>query len=996
MSNKNFQVKNGLTVGTTSVDAATGNTIVGGDLQVNGNDIKSSTGATAITITGANTTLANDLTIAGDNLELAPGTTIAYDENNDRTNRPVIQSTTGNTSGLRVAAPNASSSAAAVISAFNTNDSNNGKFININARGTTTNNLRIQTGEYVSGVLGPSNSVINLVDNTTTYATINPAGPTNPTDLTTKSYVDGLTPTLPSYTTNVAPATGGVELDLQEIIGTGITIVGSTKFIGGTNITVSETAPNEITIDGTDLNTTYDFNATSTTGGVNLNLVGSDSTTDTVKITSGTGVTASYVSGTEVSVAIGQAVGTSDDVQFGSVRTPTINANGGVSFVNTSVGGSTYATVNQFGPFNGTDLTTVDWVNNQIGTTSPVLSVNGQTGTVVLDTDDVAQGTTNLYFTTALARGSISATGDISYNSTTGVISYTAPPDAVTSVNGQTGAVVLDTDDVAEGSTNLYFTEARARQSISATGDISYNSTTGVISYTAPLDAVTSVNGQTGAVSLGIADLDDATITAAVNKDFLQYNTATSKWENGPIRDASRLAGSIEATQNASYVFPPPTITWVSSNNGFDIASNSALYSGPFGAGPQATVTNYVNDTWAAANASAQYNLRGANGYSASSGTDPLTGVAMSGPTAANTAMVLGAINFAGYATTGFANDISGTNQGGGISAFNPLQIQAVPRETFADAITTITPTAVTRAAITIAGLTITGTKGQFSCTANTLSVGQAVRITGTFGGTGSIAGYTGDNTYYIVKTNGSTTFTLSATMNGGPIDTTAGTPSGLTTTRNIVTFTFAAQTTAPYSGGARLTVSGITGLADGVYIVATSTTTTAIIGAVTTAVSLSGTPLLSIRNITNGGTSFRVRGFNSATNYTAANRTNFILHDLGTATYKSDQFNFQGGTNAFNFLTANAAAVTAQGSFAVKDLTGATTYATVDVAKAAFTVPVGFPVKTAAQWRAITGAVGYQVCVSDSASGGNPNGMMAFWDTTNARWSYIHDNTAV
>ena len=44
----------------------------------------------------------------------------------------------------------------------------------------------------------------------------------------------------------------------------------------------------------------------------------------------------------------------------------------------------------------------------------------------------------------------------------------------------------------------------------------------------------------------------------------------------------------------------------------------------------------------------------------------------------------------------------------------------------------------------------------------------------------------------------------------------------------------------------------------------------------------------------------------------------------------------------------------------------------------------------------AITGSAGWMACVTDSASGGNPNGMIAFWDTTNSRWSYIHDNSAV
>jgi hypothetical protein len=50
----------------------------------------------------------------------------------------------------------------------------------------------------------------------------------------------------------------------------------------------------------------------------------------------------------------------------------------------------------------------------------------------------------------------------------------------------------------------------------------------------------------------------------------------------------------------------------------------------------------------------------------------------------------------------------------------------------------------------------------------------------------------------------------------------------------------------------------------------------------------------------------------------------------------------------------------------------------------------------TKAALTAVTGTVGQMACVTDSASGGNPNGMMAFWDTTHSRWSYVHDNAAV
>ena len=78
-------------------------------------------------------------------------------------------------------------------------------------------------------------------------------------------------------------------------------------------------------------------------------------------------------------------------------------------------------------------------------------------------------------------------------------------------------------------------------------------------------------------------------------------------------------------------------------------------------------------------------------------------------------------------------------------------------------------------------GVSITGTAGQFSCTTTTLIVGQAITITGTYGGTGSISGYSSGKTYYIIVTNGTTTFTLSETKGGTAITTTAGTPTGLT-----------------------------------------------------------------------------------------------------------------------------------------------------------------------------------------------------------------------
>jgi len=60
-------------------------------------------------------------------------------------------------------------------------------------------------------------------------------------------------------------------------------------------------------------------------------------------------------------------------------------------------------------------------------------------------TDNIPEGSTNLYFTETRSRNSISATGSINYDPATGVISYTQG----------------DTDTIVEGATNLYYTDER-------------------------------------------------------------------------------------------------------------------------------------------------------------------------------------------------------------------------------------------------------------------------------------------------------------------------------------------------------------------------------------------------------------------------------------------------------------------------------------------------------------------------------------------------------
>lgn len=80
----------------------------------------------------------------------------------------------------------------------------------------------------------------------------------------------------------------------------------------------------------------------------------------------------------------------------------------------------------------------------------------------------------------------------------------------------------------------------------------------------------------------------------------------------------------------------------------------------------------------------------------------------------------------------------------------------------------------------TLTGIAITGTAGQFSCTCTGMIAGMTVVLSGTYGGGGSITGYSNSTAYLVSVTNGTSTFTLT-TLAGAAIVTTAGTPTGLT-----------------------------------------------------------------------------------------------------------------------------------------------------------------------------------------------------------------------
>jgi hypothetical protein len=91
----------------------------------------------------------------------------------------------------------------------------------------------------------------------------------------------------------------------------------------------------------------------------------------------------------------------------------------------------------------------------------------------------------------------------------------------------------------------------------------------------------------------------------------------------------------------------------------------------------------------------------------------------------------------------------------------------------------------------TLSGTAISGTAGQFTCSASSVSVGQIIKVTGTKGGTSTWTGYSSGNLYKISAITGTspsvTGFTLT-NINDTAIATTAGTLSGLTLTAGSIT----------------------------------------------------------------------------------------------------------------------------------------------------------------------------------------------------------------
>lgn len=293
---------------------------------------------------------------------------------------------------------------------------------------------------------------------------------------------------------------------------------------------------------------------------------------------------------------------------------------------------------------NDTSIPTTAAVKDYVDSTelNSVTSVNTQTGDVVLDTDNIDEGSSNLYYTearvsantsvaantlknsypsadatklsgiesgadvtdtdnvtTALNSISIQQHSDVSdatpqnnqvlqYSTTTSkfeltTLTSTAPVD---SVNGQTGAVVLDTDDISEGSTNLYYTDARVSANTDVTANTAKNSyPTADATKLAGIESNADVTDATNVAAAGalmsdtavISDLNDVASTTPTDGQVLTYDT-TNGWQP----ETPSAGGAVDSVngQTGTVVLDADDIDDTTTTNKFTTAADISKLSG--------------------------------------------------------------------------------------------------------------------------------------------------------------------------------------------------------------------------------------------------------------------------------------------------------------------------------------------------------------------------------------------------------------------------------
>jgi hypothetical protein len=271
-----------------------------------------------------------------------------------------------------------------------------------------------------------------------------------------------------------------------------------------------------------------------------------------------------------------------------------------------------------------------------------VSSVNTQTGAVVLDTDDIGEGSTNQYFTTVRAVNAVTG-GNLDMSSyditTTGkiyfanVFSTEGDLPSASTYHGMFAHVhatgkayfahsgswhkLLDedssnTDDLSEGSTNLYYTDARVSANSTVTANTANINTE--ISDRESADTTLQSNIDTNTASISSNNTDIATNTVNIASNDTDISNLQSSKQNVSEKNQANGYAPLDSSAKIPIANLPDSVvgqveyqgTWNASNDTPSLPSASAskgYYYVVATAGTYQTISYAIGD-WVISNGS--------------------------------------------------------------------------------------------------------------------------------------------------------------------------------------------------------------------------------------------------------------------------------------------------------------------------------------------------------------------------------------------------------